>query len=86
MRSSCKALKIARQFQSVINGGGPSPLWSGPLLGLIVLGSIAKQAEQASKQHPSMASVSAPASRFQTCLCSCPNFLLVVNNVRVGAK
>ena len=29
---------------------------------LVVLGSIRKQAEQVSKQHPSMASASAPAS------------------------
>ena len=31
---------------------------------LVVLGSIRKQAEQASKQHSSMASMSAPASKF----------------------
>ena len=31
--------------------------------------------EQASKQHPSMASASAPASRSQPCLSSCPDFL-----------
>jgi hypothetical protein len=29
---------------------------------LVVLGSIRKQAEQASKEHPSMASASVPAS------------------------
>jgi hypothetical protein len=34
----------------------------GAIPGLVVLGSIRKQAEQASKQHPSMASALAPAS------------------------
>ena len=34
----------------------------GAIPGLVVLGSIRKQAEQASKKHPSMASASAPAS------------------------
>ena len=35
------------------------------MVGGKILGSIRKKAEQASKQHPSMASESAPASRFQ---------------------
>jgi hypothetical protein len=35
----------------------------------------ASSGEQASKQHPSMASPSAPASRFLPCLSSCPGFL-----------
>ena len=34
----------------------------GVVLGLVVLGSVRKQAEQASKQHPSMASASALVS------------------------
>jgi hypothetical protein len=34
-----------------------------------------KKAEQASKQHPSMASASAPASRFLPCLSSYHDFL-----------
>ena len=42
-----------------------------PRLG--VLSSIRKQVEQASKQHPSMASES--DSRFLPCLSSCPDFL-----------
>ena len=37
---------------------------SGVIPGLVVLGSIREQAEQVSKQHPSMASASAPASKF----------------------
>ena len=37
----------------------------GAFPGLVVLGSIRK-AEQASKQHPSVASASAPVSRFLT--------------------
>jgi hypothetical protein len=55
MRSSCKAFS-----QLVINGGGP--LVGGAIPGLVVLDSIRKQAEQASKSHPFMASASAPAS------------------------
>ena len=51
----------------------------GAIPGLVVLGSIRKQAEEAmgkvSKQHPSMASASSPASRFQPCLTSCFDFL-----------
>ena len=43
--------------------------------GLVVLGSLRKQAEQASRQHPSMASASAPACRILFCLNSCPDFL-----------
>jgi hypothetical protein len=34
----------------------------GAIPGLVDLGSIREQAEQASKKHPSMASASAPAS------------------------
>jgi hypothetical protein len=34
----------------------------GAISGLVVLGTIKKQAEQASKQHSSIASASAPAS------------------------
>jgi hypothetical protein len=60
MRSSCKAF-----FQLVIKGEGPRV--GGTISGLVVLGSIREQAEQArggkaSKEHPSMASASAPAS------------------------
>ena len=43
----------------------------GAISELVVLESIRKQAEQARKQHPSMASASAPASRFCPCLSSC---------------
>jgi hypothetical protein len=45
-----------------------------PFPRLVVLASIRKQAEeQGSKQHPSMGSASAPASRFPPCLSSCPD-------------
>jgi hypothetical protein len=44
----------------------------GAILGLVVLDSVRKQA---SKQHPSKASASAPASRFLPCLSSCSDFL-----------
>jgi hypothetical protein len=64
MRSSCKAFS-----QLVIKG--KKPLMGGTISGLVVLGSIREQAEQArgskqaskqaSKAHPSMASASAPA-------------------------
>ena len=46
----------------------------GAIQGLVVLGSIRKLAEQVSKQHASMAYVSAPVSRFPLCLNSCPDF------------
>jgi hypothetical protein len=60
MRSNCGAFS-----QLVIKG--ERPLVGGAISGLVVLGSIRKQAEQASgkqasKEHPSMASASAPAS------------------------
>lgn len=42
--------------------GGANTLWCHP--GLVVLGIIGKQVEQASKQHSSLASASAPASIF----------------------
>jgi hypothetical protein len=54
MRSSYGAFS-----QLVIKQGGP--LVGGTISGLVVLDSIRKQAEQASKKHPSMASASAPA-------------------------
>jgi hypothetical protein len=52
----------------------------GAIPGLVVLGSTIRKAgenqrKQASKQHPFMASASAPASRFHLCLSSCPDFL-----------
>ena len=43
--------------------------------GIVVLGPIRKQTEQASKQPSSMVSASAPASRFLPCLSFCPDFL-----------
>jgi hypothetical protein len=52
MRSNCKAFS-----QLVIKG--ERPVVGGTISGLVVL---REQAEQASKEHPSMASVSAPAS------------------------
>jgi hypothetical protein len=48
MRSSCGAFS-----QLLIKLGGP--LVGGTIPGLVVLGSIREQAEQASKEHPSMA-------------------------------
>jgi hypothetical protein len=55
MRSNCKAFS-----QLVIKG--ERPLVGGTISGMVVLGSIREQAEQASKEYPSMASASAPAS------------------------
>jgi hypothetical protein len=55
MRSSCGAFS-----QLVIKGSGS--LVGGTISGQVVLGSIRKQAVQARKEHPSMASASAPAS------------------------
>ena len=57
MRSSCKAFS-----QVLIKGGRVRPIVGGAIPGLVVLGSIRKQAEQASKEHSSMDSISAPAS------------------------
>ena len=60
MRYNCKAfLKLVIKRER--------PLVGGTISGLVVLGSIREQAEQArgrqaSKEHPSMASASAPAS------------------------
>ena len=70
---NCKTISISDQWERV------QPVVGEATAGWIILGSVRKQAEQASKQHPSMASVSAPASRFQTCLCSRPSSLLVAN-------
>ena len=47
----------------------------GAVPGLVALGSIRKPSEQARKQHSSMASVSAPASRNLLLLSSCPDVL-----------
>jgi hypothetical protein len=55
MRSNSKAFS-----QLVIKG--ERPLVGGAISGLVVLGSIREQAKQASKEHPFMASASAPAS------------------------
>jgi hypothetical protein len=56
MRSICGAFS-----QLVIKGEGP--LVGGTIPGLVVLGSIrTSQGKQASKEYPSMASASAPAS------------------------
>ena len=55
MRSNCKAFS-----QLVIKVEGP--LMGGTIPGLVVLDSIREQAEQDSKEQPSMASASAPAS------------------------
>jgi hypothetical protein len=58
-RSSCKAFS-----QLVIKWGGP--LVGGTVSGLVVLvlseSKLSKPGKQASKEHPSMASASAPAS------------------------
>jgi hypothetical protein len=47
MRSSCKAFS-----QLVIEGGKAQPIVGGAIPGLVVLGSIRKQAEQASGSKP----------------------------------
>jgi hypothetical protein len=54
MRSNCKAFS-----QLVIKE--ERPLVGGTISGLVVLGFIREQAAQAGKEHPSMASASAPA-------------------------
>ena len=65
----------------LISGGVlAQPIVGGTIIGLVVLNSTRKQAEQASeeqasKQHSSMASALAPAFRFLPCLSSRPDFL-----------
>ena len=56
------------------------PIVGGAIPGLVALGSIRKQSEQAMRRKsvsstPSMTSASAPVSRFLPCLSSCPDFL-----------
>jgi len=75
MRSGCKAFS-----QLVIKGGRVQPIVSGAIPRLIVLGSIREQAEQAGgskpvRNIPSMASASAPTSRFLLCVSFSPDFL-----------
>ena len=55
-----KKIQLWGISQLVIKGEGPFVGETIP--GLVVLGSIRKQAKQASKKHPFMASASAPAS------------------------
>ena len=54
MRYNCKAFS-----QLVIKG--ERPLVGGTISGLVVMGCIREQVEQASKEHLSMTSASAPA-------------------------
>ena len=61
MRFSCKA------FCQLVMGVGGNLLFVVLSLGSIRLGGLASHRKQASKQHPSMASASAPASRFLPC-------------------
>ena len=49
---------------------------------LVVQGSLRKRAEQASKQHLSMASTSAPASRVKPSLSTCPDLKLTLPSPR----
>jgi hypothetical protein len=51
--------------------GRAQPIVGGVIPGLLVLGAIRKQAEQASEQWPSVASASAPASRSLPSLSAC---------------
>ena len=71
MRSSCKAFS-----QLVVPGEGP--IVGGAISGLVVLGSIRKQAEQARGSNPLsstpfMASASAPTWEFLPCVSLCPD-------------
>jgi hypothetical protein len=54
----------------------------GAIYRLVILGSITRLSKpwEASQQHPSMASASSPASRFQPCLSSCPDFVQVMDH------
>jgi hypothetical protein len=76
MRSSCGAFS-----QLVIKAGRAQTMVGGAIPGLVVLGSVRKQTEQGrgskpvSSTHRSMASASAPASKFLSCVSFCPDFL-----------
>jgi hypothetical protein len=73
MRSTCKAFS-----QLVIKGGRAHCGWCHPWAGspgFYKRASWASQGEQANKQHPSMTSASAPASKFLLCVSCCPDFL-----------
>lgn len=73
MNSSFKAFPQCDQW------GRDLPVVDGAIPGLVFLNSIRRQAEenhvkQASEQSLSMVSALIPASRFQPCLSSCPDF------------
>jgi hypothetical protein len=73
MRSNCKAFS-----QLVIKGRRVHCRWCYSWTGrpgLYKKASWASQGKQSSKQHPSMASVSAPTSKFLPCVRSSPDFL-----------
>jgi hypothetical protein len=55
-----------------VDGSTLLDLWSGVFIRVHVEQTVE---EQAGKQRPSMASTSAPASRFQASLSSCSDFL-----------
>lgn len=60
-------------------GGGGQPIVCDTTAGLMAQGSIKtrlnKSVGAANKKYPSMTSVSAPASKFLSCLGLCPDFL-----------
>ena len=68
LRKCLYKIRFPLRWKVQFIAGGAAP-------GLLVLGSIRKQAEQASKQYPSMASASAPASGVLHGVSSCPDFL-----------
>ena len=72
MRSSCKAL-----FSIRAHCGWCHP-WPGSR-GFYKTAGWASHEEQASKQHSSMASASAPASWFWPCWSSCPETVIEIN-------
>ena len=73
MRSSCKALsQLVIRGQDLVHCGRCHP-WAGSP-GFYKKASWAIQGKQFSKQHPSMASALAPASKFLPCVSSSPDF------------
>jgi hypothetical protein len=59
----------------------------GDILGLVTLGLLRKVTEQAGKQHPSMPSASAPASRFSALLDFLSRLPSIINSgVEVKAR
>ena len=66
----------------MIDAGGSCPIKVSATLGLAVLSSIIKRDEQASNQHPSMASMDVEAKDYKV-YTTTPTFLLIKNIIMI---